>query len=297
MRTQKNPDGPAAGTRHNLIALARPQTPAHSTLTVQPPRGFLPRQQNLIQTCSTSDVSAAPKPADEAQRMQALQELEILDTANEESWDAIAQLAAIVCDTPIALVTLVDSQRQWFKANVGLGVAETERDAAFCAHTILSDETLIVEDALADGRFRDNPLVLGEPNIRFYAGAPMRAPGGERLGSVCAIDRRPRRLEPHQANALALLTHLAEQLLRIRRLAVALRTQLSEQTSPQDVINQASHALNTPLTPIILQLALLRQEIQGPPARRLDIVENNVQRLQQVIADALAGIRLPSGSA
>lgn len=125
-------------------------------------------------------------------RLEALDALMILDTSPEDRFDRVVRFAAAELDTPISLISFVDAHRQWFKAKVGLAVSETSRDVAFCAHAINSDEIFVVEDACADPRFAANPLVTGDPHIRFYAGAPISSPSGARLGTLCVIDTRPR---------------------------------------------------------------------------------------------------------
>ena len=152
----------------------------------------------------------APIPHDEAARLRALRELLILDTPPEERFDRLVRFAAEEFDCPVALVSLVDEQRQWFKARVGVDACETDRSVSFCAHAILGDDLLVVEDAAADVRFADNPLVTGEPHIRFYAGAPLHAPGGHRLGTLCVIDTRARSLDPMERSILASLRQLVE---------------------------------------------------------------------------------------
>lgn len=137
----------------------------------------------------------APIPDDDERRLQALREMLILDTPPEERFDRVVRFAADEFDMPIVLVSLVDAKRQWFKARVGLGVCETERDISFCGHVIVKPQILVVEDALQDERFHDNPLVTGAPNVRFYAGAPLQLPGGEIVGTLCMIDHRPRTLD------------------------------------------------------------------------------------------------------
>jgi diguanylate cyclase (GGDEF)-like protein/PAS domain S-box-containing protein len=160
----------------------------------------------------------APTPPDETSRLAHLRELVVLDTPPEPVFDSIARMASELCGVPIALLSLVDTERQWFKANVGLpGVNETPRDVAFCAHAIHQDAVFEVPDALHDPRFADNPLVAGAPDIRFYAGAPLVLPGGARIGTLCVIDRQARRLTPGQAAQLRALATVAVQALEMRR--------------------------------------------------------------------------------
>ncbi len=166
-------------------------------------------------------MSKAPWPADEAQRLARLRALAVLDSAPEPLFDSFTRLAAQIAGTPIALVSLVDGQRQWFKANLGLpGVQETPRDLAFCAHAILGSEVMEVPNAQLDPRFADNPLVIGEPGICFYAGAPLTLPGGERVGTLCVIDRAPRQLSPAQRAQLVELAQSVVQALLLRERAL-----------------------------------------------------------------------------
>lgn len=159
----------------------------------------------------TFNVTPADLHPDEVRRLRALRDLGILDTAEEERFDRIARLTALVLGVPIALVSLVDEHRQWFKARVGLTAKETSRNVAFCAHAILeNDEGFEVDDALLDERFADNPLVTGQPNIRFYAGHVIHDTTGLPLGTLCAIDTKPRHLTDEQRQALADLAALAE---------------------------------------------------------------------------------------
>ena len=141
---------------------------------------------------------AACKPVNEEQRLKALSEYRILGSKPEEVYDNITRIAALACNVPIALISLVDRERQWFKSKVGLKVDETPRDMSFCAHTILDADPMVVEDALFDQRFKDNPLVLQEPHIRLYAGFPLETPTEQRLGTLCVIDRIPKSLTNSQ---------------------------------------------------------------------------------------------------
>ncbi|HEX5360953.1 MAG TPA: sensor domain-containing diguanylate cyclase [Fluviicoccus sp.] len=158
-------------------------------------------------------------PPDEAFRLRTLTSLSILDTPPEERFDRLTRLAQRLFDVPIALVSLIDSNRQWFKSCQGLDVRETPRDVSFCAHAILGNDLLVVPDAAADARFADNPLVTGEPFIRFYAGCPLKAPNGSLLGTLCVIDRQAREFSHDDRAALRDLAAIVEQELAILFLA------------------------------------------------------------------------------
>ncbi len=139
-------------------------------------------------------MTPAPIPENEDERLRALHDLMLLDTPPEERFDRVVRFVAEQLDMPIALVSLVDEHRQWFKSRVGLESAQTERDISFCGHAILKPEIFVIEDASQDPRFADNPLVTGEPHVRFYAGAPLSAPGGQHIGTLCVLDTVPRKL-------------------------------------------------------------------------------------------------------
>ncbi len=163
----------------------------------------------------------APIPDNEADRLAELRNCHILDTPATEAFDDLTHLAAQICGVPIAAVSLIDEYRQWFKSILGLAVSETPRDAAFCAHTILQPDVMVVPDAAADARFSSNPLVTGDPNIRFYAGAPLVTSDGHALGSLCVIDIVPRQLTPAQALALQMLARQATSQIELtRRIAI-----------------------------------------------------------------------------
>lgn len=168
---------------------------------------------------------ALPLPPDEAGRLAALRAHDLLDTASERVFDELTAAAATACDVPTALMVLVDEQRQWFKSRTGFSAEQTPRAVAFCSHAVASGELLVVPDAARDARFQANPLVVGPPFIRFYAGAPLVDIHGHALGTLCVIDYRPRALEAAQR---ALLESLARQVvlsMELRRVARVLATQ------------------------------------------------------------------------
>ncbi|MBD1916005.1 MULTISPECIES: ATP-binding protein [Cyanophyceae] len=162
----------------------------------------------------------APLPDNEVERLKILHSLSILDTAPEEIFDDLARLASQICNTPIALVSLVDADRQWFKSSVGLSVPETSRDIAFCSHAILQPDLFLVPDASTDQRFSDNPLVTSEPHIRFYAGAPLITSEGAAIGTLCVLDQEPRKLSAEQSESLKIISRqVAKQIEQRRDLA------------------------------------------------------------------------------
>jgi two-component system, NtrC family, sensor kinase len=175
----------------------------------------------------------APTPTPEAARVAALQRYAILDTEPEQAFDDLTLLASYVCKTPIALISLVDENRQWFKSRVGLSVLETPREVAFCSVAIQQPDVLVVPDTLEDARFRDNPLVVAEPKIRFYAGAPLVTEEGHALGTLCVIDRTPRELLPDQKEALQALSRLVLAQLELRRNLTLLKEALTDRTQAE----------------------------------------------------------------
>ena len=169
----------------------------------------------------------APIPANESERLADLNSFGVLDTPPEQVFDDITFLASHIFETPIALMSLVDRDRQWFKSSIGLDVPETHRDLAFCAHAIWDPtDVMVVEDAAYDPRFSNNPLVVADPSIRFYAGAPLQTSSGNALGTLCIIDRVPRQLDADQEQALAALARLVMNELEMRRVLLSLSDQL-----------------------------------------------------------------------
>ncbi len=160
---------------------------------------------------------SAATPDNEKKRLKVLWQYEVLDTVPEELFDDLTELAARICEAPIALISLVDEKRQWFKSKVGTTVKETSRDVSFCAHAIRQSGLFIVPDATQDARFANNPLVVSDPKIRFYAGAPLITPDGYALGTLCVIDKVPRELRPDQKQALSILARHVVSQLELRR--------------------------------------------------------------------------------
>jgi GAF domain-containing protein len=175
-------------------------------------------------------MTTAPAPITDQARVAALQKYAILDTEPEQAFDDLTLLASYVCKTPIALISLVDEDRQWFKSRVGLSVSQTAREVAFCSTAIQQSDVLVVPDTLQDERFRNNPLVVSEPRIRFYAGAPLITEEGYALGTLCVIDQAPRELSVDQREALQALSRLVLAQMEFRRNLILLKEALTDRT-------------------------------------------------------------------
>ena len=180
-------------------------------------------------------------PINESERLKALSEYRILGTKPEENYDDITKIASLTCGTPIALLSLVDSDRQWFKAKVGIDAQETVRDWSFCAHAIHSSEPLIVEDALQDERFFDNPLVKGEPKIRLYAGFPLQNEENHRIGTLCVIDREPHGLTDVQLSVMQSLSRQAVAFLELRKRSIKLIESYCSLVDDGNIISTCSY--------------------------------------------------------
>lgn len=182
------------------------------------------------------------KLADETARLAALRRYDVLDTPAESPFDTITQLVRTVLGVPISAVSLIDADRQWFKSHPGLDIDRTGRDVAFCDHTIRSREPLVVGNAALDERFRDNPLVTGDPNIASYAGVPLQTPDGYNIGSLCAIDTQPRSFDPAQMEILKGLAALVVEQLELRR--IAQRDHLTGALSRRAFIGEMDRAIS-----------------------------------------------------
>src|SRR5882762_2086113 len=192
-----------------------------------------------------------PSPKNEKKRLEVLWQYEVLDTVPEQVFDDLTELAASICGAPIALITLVDENRQWFKSRVGITVNETSRDVSFCGHAIMQQELFIVPDATRDDRFAQNPLVTSDPKIRFYAGAPLVTPDGHNIGTLCVIDKVPRELRPDQKQALRVLARHVMSQLEVRRRSRELAH-----------VNEQRTRMQTDLEKVRAELANARRELK-----------------------------------
>lgn len=207
---------------------------------------------------------SAPKPKNESRRLKVLWQYDVLDTVPEEVFDDLTDLAARICKSPIALISLVDEDRQWFKSRIGITITETSRDISFCAHAIMREGLLIVPDTKKDPRFKDNPLVTGPQKIRFYAGAPLITPDGQALGSLCVMDNRPRDLDEDQREALRVLAHHVVSQLELRRHARELVVARKSTSQQKGELARANAEIAR------LRSELARHEKRGPGAVRAD---------------------------
>lgn len=226
----------------------------------------------------------AQKPANEAERIQTLRDFEILDSGEEIEFDEIVALASKICESEISLISLIDESRQWFKAKVGLATDETDRDIAFCAHAIHDNDIMEVQDTHQDERFVDNPLVLDEPRIRFYAGMPLETESGYRLGTLCVIDSKPKQLNDHQRFALKILANQVIKLMELRIRNFELQRSMETRNRLLSVI---AHDVKGPLKSLALLAGYMTEddmdieeitqaavEIEKVAHRTGDLVEN-----------------------
>jgi diguanylate cyclase (GGDEF)-like protein len=202
-----------------------------------------------------------PIPSDEPLRLQTLRALQLLDTPPEERFDRLTRLARRLFGVPIALISLVDEHRQWFKSNQGLAASETPREVSFCGHAILGNELFVVPDATLDLRFHDNPLVRGDPNVRFYAGYPLTVPNGSRLGTLCLIDVEPHTMSPEDLQLLQDLGRTAEHELAAVQLATI--DELTMISNRRGFMSLGQHALNLSARRLDRPATLLFLDLDG----------------------------------
>lgn len=239
-------------------------------------------------------MPSAPIPVNDSARLAALRKYAILDTLPEQTYDDLTSLASFISGAPISLISLVDKDRQWFKSSVGLGDRETPRDQSFCAYTIADARTLIVEDTLLDPRFSDNPLVAGEPGIRFYAGAPLVDPHGYVLGTLCLIDNKPREISAAQVSALEALSRQVMQLLEARlgvlesQKAAKALMQSEKLAAVGRLASSMAHEINNPLEAVTNLLYLSRQRATDPDLESwLDQAEQELRRISVIANQTL----------
>lgn len=236
---------------------------------------------------------SAPKPINESERLSELYSYDILDTEDEKEFDDLAQLASDICGTPIALISLIDPDRQWFKSKVGIDAAETSRDIAFCAHAILQDDIFEVEDTLLDERFADNPLVTNDPNIRFYAGTPLVTPRGYALGTLCAISDKPQKLSNKQRRALDVLGNEVVSRLELKRTIKALE---SASKFKSMFLSNVSHEIRTPMNGVIgLTELLLGTPLNEQQREYTNSIQRSGESLLRIINDVLDLSKVESG--
>jgi two-component sensor histidine kinase len=223
----------------------------------------------------------------EEYRLAALRSYGILDTPREADFDEVVKVASAVCGTPISVINLIDQGRQWFKAEVGLGVRETPIDSSICAHAILQPDLFIVPDTRLDNRFCDNALVVGDPHLRFYAGALLETPEGFPLGTVCVLDYKPRELDETQQAFLRLMANQVMKLLELRRVAAAERgSRLQAEAMVQEketLMREGNHRLMNSLQLVQSMLALQSRSASSDEAKKqLDMAGNRVLAIATV---------------
>ncbi|SMG46412.1 Signal transduction histidine kinase [Marivirga sericea] len=232
-------------------------------------------------------------PQNEKDRLSELRRLDILDSEREKEFDDLVELASIICKVPISLVTLVDTDRQWFKSKKGLDPDSTGRDVSFCGHAINQEEIFIIENAIADERFFDNPLVTGDPNIRFYAGMPIKSENGYNLGTLCVIDSKPKKLNELQIKALKVLGAQASKLIELRDKKNELEIKNEKLESLNQLNNRItsiiSHDLKGPITSLraYLNSNYVNANDAKDLAKLFPLVKNNLNSLHELVENLL----------
>lgn len=233
-------------------------------------------------------------PKNEVQRLAALRSFDILDTAPEAIYDDIVALASIICGTSIALVTFIDSDRQWFKSKVGIEGSETDRDVSFCGHAIHDSKVFEITDATLDARFASNPFVIDRPKIRFYAGAPLITTDGMALGTLCVIDKEPRKLTTQQTDALEALARQVTSHIETRKWAQQIKQQQEQlvQAGRMAALGQMAcgiaHEINTPLSSLVLGLGLLEEKVNEPEKQDVERLTRVVFQISKIIKNLLS---------
>ncbi|WKV12575.1 GAF domain-containing sensor histidine kinase [Marivirga harenae] len=232
-------------------------------------------------------------PNNENERLRELRRLKILDSEQEKDFDELVELASIICGVPISLVTLIDTDRQWFKSKKGVTVDSTSRDVSFCGHAIYSDDIFIVENTLADERFYDNPLVTEDPNIRFYAGMPIKSTNGYNLGTLCVIDSVPKKLSKTQIQALEILGGQASKLIELRDKKLKLEASNEKLEALNQLNTQItsiiSHDLKGPINSMRAYLNSKYVDANSPKdlAQLFPLVKNNLNSLHALVENLL----------
>ncbi|UEG53464.1 GAF domain-containing sensor histidine kinase [Mucilaginibacter daejeonensis] len=233
-------------------------------------------------------MSNIPLPANENERLESLRSYNILDTLEEAEYNEIVLVASEICQTPVALISLVDHERQWFKSIVGVDLKQTPKEQAFCAYTIVENDVMIVKDARNDPRFAQNPLVTGFPNIVFYAGVPLITNDGHALGSLCVIDNKVNDLTPQQINALKVLSKQVSSLLELRKknreLEEANVALMESNLFIQRFAGMVAHDIKNPLSSMLLSSQALQRQLQSSDdIKSLKLVEMNIRSSKQLL--------------
>lgn len=250
-------------------------------------------------------MKKAPLPKDEIERKSELDSYKVLDTDPEACYDDLTLLASQICETPIALVSLIDSERQWFKSKQGLEAKETTRDISFCGHAIVEcdDSLFVIEDSSKDSRFSDNPLVTGDPKVQFYAGYPLRVNSGHKIGTLCVIDHKPRKLTDGQLSSLKALGRQVVAQLELRKNNFKLRSAINQIEEQQQQIIETSklaslgkmsagiaHEINNPMSIVIGRLGILKSHFDindQMVSKSFDSIESSVERISRIIRSML----------
>ncbi|RHX95698.1 hybrid sensor histidine kinase/response regulator [Leptospira yasudae] len=248
---------------------------------------------------SISEEQSLAFPSNETERLKALDSYQIVDTAPEEKFDSLTQIAAYICDTPTALISLIDVDRLWFKAKVGMADSETPRNISFCQYAILQDDIFEIEDAKQDARFKNNPLVLGPPFIRFYAGTPLKTPDGFNIGTLCVIDQNPKRLDEKQKIILKVLSNQVianfELIKKNRELILVRKKEEELQQSKSQFFANMSHEIRTPIHGILGVAGLLAEtDLHSEQKDYVDTIRRSGGLLLGLLNDILDFSKLES---